>query len=163
MILRVREYPDRILRQCGRAVGEIDERIRQLATDMLETMPERDGLGLAAQQVGEALRMFTLVDPQDDKQGIVVINPEIEVLGDGILYVEEGCLSVPGINAAVRRADHVRMRFLDLEGEPQELELEGTMARAAQHEYDHIEGILFIDRLAPRRREQLLQKTSECD
>ncbi|MGN1350942.1 MAG: peptide deformylase [Anaerovoracaceae bacterium] len=136
------EYGDEVLRKTCRPVPEITERIQTLVDDMIETMHDAEGVGLAAPQVGVLRRIF-VVDIGDGP--IVLINPEI-VETSGEQTDEEGCLSLPGRCAPVTRANYVKIRGLDREGN--EVEYEGTelLARAFQHEYDHLDGILYIDR-----------------
>ncbi len=155
MRLRIRTYPDRVLRQCAKPVPHIDDRIRQLVADMIETMRADDGLGLAAPQVGEALRLFVLRDQENPEKVYAVINPSLELGGDMVVD-EEGCLSVPGRRAEVRRWQKAKLCFTDEQGQACTLEAEGYFARAMQHEYDHIEGLLYIDRLTEKKRAAVL-------
>jgi peptide deformylase len=163
MKLTIRQYGDPVLRAKGRRIEKIDERIRTLAADMLETMHAANGVGLAAQQVGEALQL-TVVDvaqvedrpsslrigdrETDVKESmpLVLINPEI-TLGREIVSGVEGCLSFPEISADIDRSEEVIVRAQTLEGSTIELEATGLLARALQHEIDHLNGILFIDRM----------------
>jgi peptide deformylase len=157
------KYGDPILRAKGKRVPKADERIRALATDMLETMHAANGVGLAAQQVGEALQLTVLdVSAVEDRPStlklngteidprlampLVLLNPEISLHGE-IISGTEGCLSFPEINAEIERAVFVEARAETLEGETIELEASGLLARALQHEVDHLNGILFIDRM----------------
>lgn len=155
MRLRIRIYPDRVLRQCGSPVAVIDDRIRELVRDMIETMNVDEGLGLAAPQVGESLRLFIMRDQEDEEKIYVVINPSLELSGGSVLD-EEGCLSLPGKRAEVRRWQKAKLCFTDLDGKDCVLEADGYFARAMQHEYDHIEGIVFVDRLPEKKRAELL-------
>jgi peptide deformylase len=163
MILPIFEYGDPILRAKGKPVEDIDDRIRELAENMIETMHAANGVGLAAQQVGEALRLTVLdisavedrpstlkvngenVDPKT-AMPLVLINPEIELRGETEVGVE-GCLSFPEITGNIERAKTVIVRAQNLEGETIEFEASGFLARAIQHEGDHLNGILFIDRI----------------
>ena len=133
---------DDILRKTCRPVGDITDRIRTLAEDMIETMHEAEGVGLAAPQVGVLRRMF-VVDIGDGP--IVLINPEI-LEKDGEQTGEEGCLSLPGKSGTVTRAEHIKIKGLDVDGNEQVYEGEGLLARAFQHEYDHLDGILYTDK-----------------
>jgi len=163
MILPILQYGDPILRAKGRQIEEIDDRIRELAANMIETMHAAHGVGLAAQQVGEDLQLTVLdvsavedrpsmlkvdgtdVDPKT-AMPLVLINPEIELLGETEVGVE-GCLSFPEITGDIGRAQSVMVRAQSLEGDTVEFEAGGLLARAIQHEHDHLHGILFIDRM----------------
>lgn len=163
MILPILEYGDPILRAKGKPIENVDDRIRELAANMIETMHAANGVGLAAQQVGEALQL-TVVDVSlvedrpstlkvDGKEvdpkaamPLVLINPEIELLGATEVGVE-GCLSFPEITGDIERATSVIVRAQTLEGSTAEIEATGFLARAIQHEGDHLNGILFIDRM----------------
>ena len=163
MILPILEYGDPILRAKGKPIDNIDDRIRELAANMIETMHAANGVGLAAQQVGEALQLTVLdvslvedrpstlkvdgkdVDPKD-AMPLVLINPEIELHGATETGVE-GCLSFPEITGDIERAKSVIVRAQTLEGGTMEIEAIGFLARAIQHEGDHLNGILFIDRM----------------
>ena len=163
MILPILQYGDPILRARGKRIEEIDDRIRDLAANMIETMHAAHGVGLAAQQVGEDLQLTVLdvsavedrpsmlkvdgtdVDPKT-AMPLVLINPEIELLGETEIGVE-GCLSFPEITGDIERAQSVIVRAQNLEGDTIQFEAGGLLARAIQHEHDHLHGILFIDRM----------------
>jgi peptide deformylase len=163
MILPILEYGDPILRAKGKPIENMEDRIRELATNMIETMHAANGVGLAAQQVGEALQLTVLdvslvedrpstlkvdgkeVDPKA-AMPLVLINPEIELLGATEVGVE-GCLSFPEITGDIERATSVIVRAQTVEGSTTEIEATGFLARAIQHEGDHLNGILFIDRM----------------
>jgi peptide deformylase len=163
MILQILEYGDPILRAKGKPVENIDDRIRELAANMVETMHAANGVGLAAQQIGEALQLTVLdvslvedrpstlkldgrdVDPKA-AMPLVLINPEIQLHGTTEVGVE-GCLSFPEITGDIERAKSVIVRAQTLEGGTIEIEASGFLARAIQHEGDHLNGILFIDRM----------------
>jgi peptide deformylase len=163
MILEILQYGDPILRAKGERIQDIDDRIRELARNMIETMHEAHGVGLAAQQVGQALQLAVLdvsavedrpstlklsgkdIDPKS-AMPIVLINPEIELRGETEVGVE-GCLSFPEITGDIERAHSVLVRAQTLEGEIFQIEASGLLARAIQHEHDHLHGILFIDRM----------------
>ena len=165
MILPILQYGDPILRIKGKRIEEIDGRIRELAANMIETMHAAHGVGLAAQQIGEALQLTVLdISAVEDRPStlildgnditdpstampLVLINPEIELRGETEVGVE-GCLSFPEITADIDRAHSVTVRAQNLEGEPIEIEANGFLARAIQHEHDHLDGILFIDRMS---------------
>ena len=163
MILQILEYGDPILRAKGKPIENIDDRIRELAANMIETMHAANGVGLAAQQIGEALQLTVLdvslvedrpstlkldgkdVDPKA-AMPLVLINPEIELRGPTEVGVE-GCLSFPEITGDIERAKSVIVRAQTLDGGTIEIEASGFLARAIQHEGDHLNGILFIDRM----------------
>ena len=164
MILQILQYGDPILRAKGERIDEIDDRIRELAANMIETMHTAHGVGLAAQQIGEALQLTVLdisavedrpstlaLDGKDmtDPKGampLVLINPEIELRRETEIGVE-GCLSFPEITGDIERAQSVTVRAQSLEGGTIQIEAGGFLARAIQHEHDHLHGILFIDRM----------------
>jgi peptide deformylase len=163
MILQILEYGDPILRAKGKPIENIDDRICELAANMIETMHAANGVGLAAQQIGEALQLTVLdvslvedrpstlkldgkdVDPKA-AMPLVLINPEIELRGPTEVGVE-GCLSFPEITGDIERAKSVIVRAQTLDGGTIEIEASGFLARAIQHEGDHLNGILFIDRM----------------
>jgi peptide deformylase len=163
MILAILQYGDPILRAKGKRIEEIDDRIRELAASMTETMHAAHGVGLAAQQIGEALQLTVLdISAVEDRPStlkldgkdadpktampLVLINPEIELRGETEVGLE-GCLSFPEITADIERAQSVRVRAQTLEGGTIQIEASGFLARAIQHEHDHLNGILFIDRM----------------
>ncbi len=163
MILPILQYGDPILRAKGKRIEEIDDRIRELAENMIETMHAAHGVGLAAQQIGEALKLTVLdisavedrpstlkldgreIDPKT-AMPLVLINPEIELRGQTEVGIE-GCLSFPEITGDIERAQSVTVRAQTLEGAVIQIEASGFLARAIQHEGDHLNGILFIDRM----------------
>ena len=161
MLLPILKYPDKRLRRVSRPVDEIDERIRKLVQDMAETMYDAPGVGLAAPQVGEAIRLVLVdvaVREDENKRDLqVFINPEI-LAAEGEQVGEEGCLSVRDFSAPVKRAMKIRVRATNLEGETVEFEAEEFFARVLQHEFDHLEGKLFIDRISPLRRAMYKKK-----
>ncbi len=152
-IRKIRILGDPVLREKAKPVTEIDAAVERLIDDMAETMYEAKGLGLAANQVGEPLRLFVLDLKQREgsPELLVFINPEI-VAAEGKLYEEEGCLSIPGYSAKVKRNAKVRVKALDRTGKPFEMELEGLGARAVQHEIDHLDGILYVDYLSTLKK-----------
>lgn len=140
-------YPSDVLRQKADKVTEFDESLRQTARDMIETMYNANGVGLAAQQVGLTIRMAVLNcdgEPGDER---VLVNPEI-VDSSGKLTSEEGCLSFPGIFTRIQRPAQIKVRYQDLDGNEQTFEADGLLARAVQHELDHLDGILLCDRMS---------------
>jgi peptide deformylase len=174
MRLQIFQYGSPVLRAKGRRIEEVDERIRQLAADMIETMREANGVGLAAQQVGEALQLTVVdvsqvedrpstlklngqqVDPKTASP-LVLINPEIE-LGRETSLGLEGCLSFPEITGEIERSQGVRARAQALDGSTIDIEATGLLARALQHEVDHLNGILFIDRMSSAAKAALASK-----
>ncbi|MFQ5428459.1 MAG: peptide deformylase [Thermodesulfobacteriota bacterium] len=171
-LLEVLKYPHPFLRKTCEAVPEVDETITTLIDDMFETMYENKGIGLAATQVGVAKRVIVLdvpLDEEDDdeaeaggkermeRQKLSLVNPEI-TWREGHVKFEEGCLSVPGVNAEVERAAFIRVRGLDKEGNPVDMEAEGLLAVALQHEIDHLDGILFIDKLSWLKRDRIKRR-----
>jgi peptide deformylase len=156
-------FPDPRLRAKARPVGPGDaDRVRDLAARMLATMYAAPGIGLAAPQVGELLRL-AVIDLQKDetKAPIVLVNPEIVAASAETATREEGCLSLPGQYAEVTRPARVRVRYLDLAGTRQEIEGEGLLSACLQHEIDHLDGVLFIDYLSPLRRNMLVRKLAK--
>ncbi len=152
--LRIVVYPDPVLRQKAREVPEINDEIRTIAARMLELMREDEGIGLAAPQVGLPLRMFVTRGDDDtsDLPDRVFINPVVEVLDPTLIEHEEGCLSLPDIRGQVRRPTAVRIRARDEHGEPFTVESAEFDARVWQHEFDHINGVLIIDKFSPLDR-----------
>src|SRR5437588_5499990 len=153
-ILAITEYPDKVLKQVGAPVEKFDAELERLVSNMFETMYADEGVGLAAPQVGLSLRLFVM-----DCEGVklVAANPEI-VSAEGQQEGEEGCLSVGKIHAPLRRAARVRLRAQDVRGEFYEQEAERLAARCFQHETDHCDGFLFIDRLSPLRRDMVKRR-----
>jgi peptide deformylase len=153
-ILRVRIYGDQLLRQVAREVSEIDGHLTELAQGMLETMKHNKAVGLAANQVGDLNRIFTLdVSFQSPRlEPLILINPEI-VEAAGSQTGEEGCLSFPGVFEKIERPQRVIVKALDLEGGEFQFEGEGIVARAILHELEHLDGKLIIDQLAPIKRQ----------
>ena len=142
-------YPDPFLSRKAVTVAAVDDRIRALIRDMFETMYAAEGIGLAAPQVGVGKRVVVLdVSPVDEKvTPVAVVNPEI-VRRDGSVTAVEGCLSVPGVQGEVVRAETVEVRGMDEQGKPLRIRAIGILSRALQHEIDHLDGVLFIDRLS---------------
>ena len=157
----IRIYPDEVLKQKAERVEEFNSELKELVEDMFETMYKRGGVGLAANQVGVLKRVFILdLNSGKERQGeekLVFVNPEI-VHSEGEVVHEEGCLSLPGLWKKVKRAKRVVVRAQDLEGKEFEIEAEGLLSRAIQHEIDHLDGICFVDRLSPLQRRLALEK-----
>jgi peptide deformylase len=152
-ILRILHYPEPILKKKSEPVIRFDEELRKLADDMAETMYAAPGVGLAAPQVGISRRIVVIdCAPKSEEPRLMkIVNPEI-VAREGEVFEEEGCLSVPAYYAKVPRSARVTVRHQDLDGKTVELEAEGLLAIAFQHEIDHLEGILFIDHLSPLKK-----------
>ncbi|RMG01967.1 MAG: peptide deformylase [Nitrospirae bacterium] len=153
-VLKIRTYPDPVLKKKALPVEDINGNLQKLIDDMVETMYAAPGIGLAAPQVGELVRLIVVdvSSQQEDCPLIVLLNPEIiEVAGK--IPSEEGCLSVPGYVSTIQRAENVLIRGHDREGKPVEVEATGLLARALQHEIDHLNGTLFVDRLSPIKKE----------
>lgn len=162
-VLEILKYPDPLLKKKALPVGTIDEGIEDLINNMVETMYAAKGIGLAANQVGVDKRVIVLDVPEEEGSGrnlIVLINPEI-VIAEGKTTYEEGCLSLPGFTAEVKRFLKVRVRGLDRWGKDVEIEGGGLLAIALQHEIDHLEGILFIDRLSRLKRDIIKRRIAK--
>lgn len=146
----IRLYPAEVLRQQARRISAetLGSEIEELAREMLETMHQARGVGLAANQVGQAVRLVVIGVFEEGGEDRVLVNPVIKNR-KGRTVEEEACLSVPGVNGKVRRASRVLVEATNLQGEKQEIEAEGLLARVLQHEIDHLDGRLFIDRLSP--------------
>jgi len=162
------EVPDPRLRQISSPVEEVTHEVRSLVADMFETMYAAPGIGLAAIQVGVPKRILVIDLQEPEEEGgepvrdpRVFINPEILASSDQEVPYTEGCLSVPDQFADVDRPDRIRARWLDLDGKPQEQEIEGLLATCLQHEMDHLNGILFIDHLSRLKREMILKKLAK--
>ena len=164
-LLQVHEFPDPILQQHAMPVTVFDDKLRQLAADMLETMYEERGIGLAANQVA-VLKQIVVVDVMagDENHGQrepqVLVNPKI-VAASGETAIEEGCLSVPEFRAEVTRAEKITVEYQDLEGQPQTLEADGLLAICLQHEFDHLRGRLFIDYLPPLKQRMVKKRLAK--
>lgn len=155
-------HPDPRLKKTCPQVTAFDEPLHQLALDMLETMYEAPGVGLAAPQVGQLTRLFVMdcTDREKDPEPhpIVMINPEIVVVSETLNSYEEGCLSIPEIYAEVTRPAEVRMRYQDIDGQVHEQDFDGLWATCAQHELDHLNGKLFIDYLSSMKRTMITNR-----
>jgi peptide deformylase len=167
-ILPIVEIPDPRLRQISQPVEQVDDELRALIDDMLDTMYAAPGIGLAAIQVGVPKRVLVvdLQEPEEEggepvRKPLAFINPEILASSDRQVPYNEGCLSVPEMYADVDRPDRVRARWLDRDGNSHEEEIDGFLAVVLQHEMDHLNGVLFIDHLSRLKREMLLKKLSK--
>ncbi len=156
-LLKILEFPDPRLRTKAKAVELVDDRLRGLIDDMFETMYAAPGIGLAATQVDVHKRLLVTDVSSDQSEPYVLINPEI-LEKDGVTVSDEGCLSVPGYYEEVERAEHIRVRFLDRDGQQQEMEAEGLLAVCIQHEMDHLDGKLFVDYLSEAKRQRIRKK-----
>jgi len=156
-ILKILEFPDPRLRTKAAPIAVVDDRLRTLIADMFETMYAAPGIGLAATQVDVHRRLLVADVSSDQSEPHVLINPEI-LEKDGVTVSDEGCLSVPGYYEEVERAQHIRVRYLDQQGEAQEMEAEDLLAVCIQHEMDHLEGKLFVDYLSEAKRQRIRKK-----
>ena len=152
--------PDSKLRLISEPIKEVTNEIRRLADDMLETMYDAPGVGLAAIQIGMPLRMVTMdvSKSEDEHQPLVLINPEIVWASEEKRTYEEGCLSIPEYYEEVERPDRVRFRYVNLQGETVEQDADGLLATCIQHEIDHLNGVLFIDYLSKLKRDRVMTK-----
>ncbi len=155
-VLKVRKYGDPSLRKSAIPVGEVTPQIRAIIADMTETMYDEVGIGLAAPQVGISLRLIVISD--EDGRGVQpLLNPAIVERG-GEMTGEEGCLSIPGVFAPVTRAAWVKVEARSVDGKPLTINARGLRARVLQHEIDHLDGVLFIDRVDPMVRDRIKRK-----
>ncbi len=159
-ILPILEFPDERLRKKAKPVEAVDQPIRQLIDDLLETMYAAPGIGLAANQVNVQKRIIVLDISEEKNTPQAFVNPEV-VRRQGLEESEEGCLSVPGVFEKVKRAEKIQVRALDREGQLLEFEAEGLLAVCIQHEIDHLEGKLFVDYLSPLKRQLARKKVKK--
>jgi len=158
--LPIIEFPDPRLRTVAKPVQEVNNALRQLIDDMFETMYEAPGIGLAATQVDVHQRLLVLDVSEEKSQPMVFINPEI-LASDGSQTYQEGCLSVPGIFADVKRFNQVKVAALDRDGQRFEIEADGLLAVCIQHEMDHLAGKVFVDYLSPLKKELVRKKLAK--
>lgn len=156
-LLTILEYPDPRLRTLATAVEQVDDGVRQLIDDMLETMYSANGIGLAATQVDVHQRALVADVSEERDQPAIFVNPVI-VEKDGVEVMEEGCLSVPGIYEKVERAERIRVKALDRHGKEFELDADGLLAVCVQHEIDHLDGKLFVDYLSEMKRQRIRKR-----
>lgn len=163
-ILQVYEYPHPILKQKAVPVEQVDDELRKLLDDMLETMYDAPGVGLAAPQIGVSKRIVVIDAAMDDEEPapMYFINPEIVWRSEEKKICEEGCLSVPEMRAEVERPDSVRVKYLDYNGKACEILAEEFLAVVVQHELDHLDGVLYIDRISRLKRQMLLKKLEKA-
>jgi peptide deformylase len=150
--LNVHKLGDRVLRQPAKRIAKIDDSVRELARKMLQTMYSQDGVGLAAPQVGVNKQLIVLdCDPENaEAKPLIMINPEIKKFGAGLCQDQEGCLSVPGVYMDVMRPETIEVSYKDENGRLQVLKADGLLSRAVQHEIDHLNGVMFVDRVENR-------------
>lgn len=161
-ILKIYEPPAPVLRDVAKPVAAVDDSVRAIFDDMLETMYDDQGIGLAAPQVGLSKRLIT-IDLQDRAEGeestiYYIANPEIVYASEETTECMEGCLSVPGLFAEVTRPSVVHVEYLDYHGKKQKMEAEGLLSACIQHEIDHLNGILFVDHLSRMKKERIMKK-----
>jgi peptide deformylase len=156
--------PDPLLRQVSKPVERVDSDIQRLADDMLETMYDAPGIGLAAIQIGVARRMLVIdvAREGEEKQPLVFINPEIVSSSDERSVYEEGCLSIPDYYAEVERPATVGVKYLDRDGKEQTMKADSLLATCLQHEIDHLNGVLFIDHISRLKREMVIKKFTKA-
>jgi len=160
-IRKIRYLGDEVLRVSGEAITVFDDDLKKLVNDMFETMYHAEGIGLAAPQIGASLRLCVLDVRDDDDLEVgrmALVNPEVVEASRETDKATEGCLSIPGLEEFVTRPARVTIRAMDPAGSPVEVEADGLLARALQHEIDHLDGILFFDRVSPLKRRMLLKK-----
>ena len=159
MIYEIKKYGDSVLRKIEEKVEEVNDEIREILRNMVETMYARDGVGLAAPQVGISLRMFVCdIGTPEESNVKKIINPLITPLTEETISVEEGCLSIPGIYKKVERIAKLKLEYQNEQGEFVEEILEGFPAIVVQHEYDHLEATLFVDRVSPMAKRMIAKK-----
>ena len=156
-VLQILHFPDERLRITAKPVKEVDAKIQQIVDDMFETMYAEEGIGLAATQVNIHQRIIVIDVSENRDERLVLINPEL-LEKSGETGIEEGCLSIPDQRALVPRAEKVKIRALDREGNTFELEADDLLAICIQHEMDHLVGVLFVDYLSPLKRQRIRQK-----
>ncbi len=152
--------PDPLLRLVSKPVERFDDQLRKFAGDMFDTMYDAPGIGLAAIQVGEPIRMLVidLAKEDEEKQPHIFINPQIVSSSDERSTYEEGCLSIPDYYAEVERPATIKVEYFDVDGKPQTIETDGLMATCLQHEIDHLNGVLFIDHISKLKRDMVIKK-----
>ncbi len=156
-ILPILEFPDERLRKKATVIKEVNKKIKRLVDDMTETMYEAKGVGLAATQVNIHLRLIIIDISEDGNDPLCLINPEI-IEKKGVKESEEGCLSVPSFFENINRAERIKIKALDRDGQEYELEAQDLLAVCIQHEIDHLEGKLFVDYLSPLKRQRIKTK-----
>lgn len=162
-LLPILSFPDPRLRTIAKPVEHVSDDIRQLASDMFETMYAAPGIGLAATQVDHHIQLIVMDLSESKDQPMVFINPKITTLTEETQPYEEGCLSVPQIYDKVERPSRVKIEALDLQGEKFEIEADGLLAVCIQHEMDHLNGKLFVDHLSPLKRQRAREKVEKAN
>jgi peptide deformylase len=164
MIRPILQLPDPVLRRVSTPVAKIDDEIKKLIKDMFETMYDAPGIGLAAVQIGVAKRVVTIdaTRGEDEKNPMVFINPEIISSSEDVDVNEEGCLSIAEFYEEVERPTAVTVRYMDEKGKTKEIEADGLLARALQHEIDHLNGVLFIDHISKLKRDRVTKKFTKA-
>ncbi|MBA3979904.1 MAG: peptide deformylase [Alcanivorax sp.] len=157
-LLDILEFPDPRLRTVAKPVEKVDDELRKLIDDMFETMYAAPGIGLAASQVNVHKRLLVLDVSDEHNEPMVFINPEVTPLTGETKTYDEGCLSVPGFYETVERPDRIKVRALDRNGEPFEMECDGLLAVCLQHEIDHLDGKLFVDHISRLKRDRIRKK-----
>jgi peptide deformylase len=157
-VLNIEFLGSEVLRHPAEEIGEITAELRTLAQDMFQTMYEAEGVGLAGPQVGVSRRIIVVDVREEGSSPFALINPKIVESSRDTEKAEEGCLSIPGVSGVVERPAHVVVEGLNEHGQPLRIEAEGLLARCLQHEVDHLDGVLFIDRLSPLKRTMVLKK-----
>ena len=155
--LTILEFPDPRLRKKASPVEAVDDALRALIDDLFETMYDAPGIGLAATQVDVHRRLLVADVSNDQTEPYALINPKI-LEKDGVVVTDEGCLSVPGFYEAVERAEHIRVKYLNRDGEEVDMEAEGMLAVCIQHEIDHLDGKLFVDYLSEAKRQRIRKR-----
>ncbi len=157
-VRQIRIMGDPVLREKAQPIPAVDEETRRLIRDMFDTMYDADGVGLAAPQVGVTQRVIVVDPHEQDAKPLGLVNPVVLKFSDDVERGEEGCLSIPGLKDIVERPAEVVVEALDGDGKPVHIEADGLLARVLQHEIDHLDGILFIDRVSPLKRKLLLNR-----
>jgi peptide deformylase len=162
-VLEIKKYPDKVLKQKAAPVVSVDAELQRLIDDMIETMYAAPGVGLAAPQVGVSKRLAVIdISTKGEKMPLIVLINPVFLRKEGTIEFEEGCLSLPEYTAKIERADKVTVRFHDRTGKEMEMEADGLLAVALQHEIDHLEGCLIIDRISPIKREFFKKKFAKA-
>jgi peptide deformylase len=159
-VRRILTIPDSVLRKQAKAIERVDDELRKLMDDMLATMYDAPGIGLAAPQIGISRRLIVMDPAKEDAPStpLVMVNPEILERSAELRLHEEGCLSIPDFTAEIERPARTRVSYLDRAGKQQEMELEGIWSTLVQHEIDHLNGVLFIDYLSRLKRDMVVRK-----
>ena len=157
-LLNILEFPDTRLRTRAKPVTEFDESLQGLVDDMFETMYDAPGIGLAATQVDQHIRLIVIDVSEDRDEPLVFINPEFKVIDETLEEYDEGCLSVPGFYETVKRPQHIEVKAQDRHGEPFTMDCRGLLAVCVQHEIDHLDGKLFVDYLSSLKRTRIRKK-----